>query len=129
VIVEGARDVRALRALGLRGAIEPLNSGAAVFALCERLGRSTARAVILTDWDRRGGQLARRLRDGLAANGVAGLEDVRSRLARLTQKEIQDVESLDTLVARARAALEEGRTAGKPSKRYYAHRPRGRSRK
>jgi len=119
VIVEGVRDVRALRAMGLRGGIEPVNHGKAVFALCERLGRTHKEAVILTDWDRRGGQLARLLRDGLAANGVRPIEGPRSKVARLCQKDIKDVESLDGYVARARSALEEGRTDGKESKHYY----------
>jgi len=35
------------------------------------------------------------------------------------QKDIKDVESLDGYVARARSALEEGRTDGKESKHYY----------
>jgi len=118
VIVEGIRDVRALRALGLRGVVEAVNHGTSVFAMCERLARTAKAAVILTDWDRRGGQIARQLRDGLAANGVRGVEEPRAKLARLCQKEIKDVESLDGHVARARDAVAEGRT-GKESKRYY----------
>jgi len=119
VVVEGARDVRALRALGLRGRIEAVNTGAAVFALCERLGREVSRVILLTDWDRRGGQLARLLREGFAANGVTSLDGVRARITALCQKDIKDVESLDALVARAERAMAEGST-GKESKRWYS---------
>jgi len=70
VIVEGERDVRSLRALGLEGEVIPLNAGVPLFNLAESLSRRHTRAIILTDWDHRGGHLARLLRDALEANQV-----------------------------------------------------------
>jgi len=69
VIVEGVRDVRALRAMGLRGVIEPVNHGKAVFALCERLGRTHKEAVLrhldaLTDEARAVGAVNTIVREG-----------------------------------------------------------------
>src|SRR3990172_6439778 len=96
VVVEGERDVKALRALGLTGEIVTLHRGVTVFHLCERLAADHRRVVILTDWDVRGGQLARLLRDGLAANGVKYDDDLRARLAALCQKDIKAVEDLQT---------------------------------
>ena len=68
IIVEGARDVAALRKLGITKNVHPLNNGKSIFSYCEDLSKRSGSAVILTDWDRRGGQLARMLRDGLEAN-------------------------------------------------------------
>src|SRR3989304_53535 len=91
IIVEGERDVRALRAL----------------------------AILRTDGDVRGGRLARQLRVGLAANAVRSDDEVRARLTKACRKEISDVESLDRFVERI-ASIVEPREGSKPSKRYYA---------
>jgi dTMP kinase len=119
IIVEGERDVRALRALGVVGEIRPINRGSTLFRLCEDIARDHREAVILTDWDVRGGRLARQLRDGLAANAVRYDDDIRARLAKACRKEISDVESLDRLVGRV-ASIVATRERSKPSKRYYA---------
>jgi len=119
VLVEGERDVKALRALGVDGDIRPINRGNSLFRLCEDLSREYRRAIILTDWDVRGGRLARQLRDGLAANGVRYDDDLRARLTNVCRKEISTVESLDRFAERL-AAIVETRDRSKPSKRYYA---------
>src|SRR3972149_3212949 len=82
VIVEGERDRKALEALGIRGDIRVVNRGTSLFRLCEDLAREDRGAIILTDWDERGGRLARQLRDGLAANGVRYDDEIRARLPR-----------------------------------------------
>lgn len=102
VLVEGKKDRRALRGLGLRGKIVRVQNGSSIFELCETLARDHKEVVLLTDWDRRGGQLCRLLREGLAANGVRYNTEVRARLARLTKKEVKDVEGLPSLVERIR---------------------------
>jgi dTMP kinase len=119
IIVEGERDVRALRALGVVGEVRPINRGSTLFRLCEDVARDHREAIILTDWDVRGGRLARQLRDGLAANAVRYDDEVRARLAAVCRKEIADVESLDGFVERV-ASIVETRERSKPSKRYYA---------
>ncbi|MDX1534551.1 MAG: hypothetical protein R3291_02910, partial [Thermoplasmata archaeon] len=60
--------------------------------------------LILTDWDRRGGQLSRLLREALAANDVRANTEIRARLARLCKKEVKDVEGLGRLVGRIRGS-------------------------
>ena len=49
VLVEGEKDVRALRELGLQGEVLPLNSGVSMFNLAEAFSRRHRRAIILTD--------------------------------------------------------------------------------
>ncbi len=100
VIVEGRKDREALRSLGVEGTLVGVHSGTTVFRLCETLAETHSEVLILTDWDRRGGQLSRLLREGLSANDVRANTEIRARLARLCKKEIKDVEGLRRLVAR-----------------------------
>lgn len=100
VIVEGRKDERTLRELGLEGIVIRLNKGLSIFRICEELAKRHDKAVILTDWDRRGGQLSRSLRDGLEANGIQYNENIRAKIAYLCKKDIKDVESLGKHLAR-----------------------------
>lgn len=117
LLVEGEKDETTLRALGIRGAIRRVQGLHTVFTFAERLaGEGVREAVVLTDWDRAGGRLARLLAEALPANGIRADLDLRRRLA-LHAMEIRHVESLDTYLAtlrsRVRAAAEEG-AAGHP---------------
>src|SRR3989449_5783853 len=121
IIVEGEYDRRALRALGLMGAVRLINEGTTIFGLCESIAADHREAIILTDWDVRGGRLARQLRDGLAANGVRFDEELRARLTRHCRKDITDVESLHGFVDRVAERASVGYRQ-RPSKRWYADR-------
>ncbi len=100
IVVEGARDIAALRRLGVVRNVLALNKGKSVIAFCEELSRRSSRAIILTDWDRRGGQLARMLKEGLESNGVKVNERIRTQIVILSKKEVKDMESLPTFVER-----------------------------
>ena len=82
VIVEGRKDERTLRRLGLEGPILRLNKGVSVFSTCEEVSKKHNKVILLTDWDRRGGHLAKLLREGLEANGVKYDDDIRAALGR-----------------------------------------------
>jgi dTMP kinase len=118
IIVEGEYDRRALRALGILGEVRLVNEGSTIFGLCESIASGHREAIILTDWDVRGGRLARQLRDGLGANGVRFDEDLRARLTRLCRKDITDVESLHTFVERVSDHVASGQRQ-RASKRWY----------
>ncbi|TLZ97757.1 MAG: hypothetical protein E6J94_02410 [Methanobacteriota archaeon] len=120
IIVEGEYDRRALRALGVEGDVRLINEGSTIFGLCESIAASHREAIILTDWDVRGGRLARQLRDGLAANGVRFDEELRARLTRLCRKDITDVESLHTFVERVSEHVASGHRQ-RDSKRWYSN--------
>ena len=109
IIVEGNRDVAALRRLGITKNVTALHRGDTIFAFTEEIAKRHRKAVILTDWDRRGGLLARMLREALAANGVAANHTLRARIVILSKKEIKDIESMPTFIARLKAS-----TAGQP---------------
>ena len=120
IIVEGEYDRRALRALGVEGDVRLINEGSTIFRLCESIAASHREAIILTDWDVRGGRLARQLRDALAANGVRFDEELRARLTRLCRKDITDVESLHTFVERVSEHVASGHRQ-RDSKRWYSN--------
>ena len=103
IIVEGARDVAALKKLGITKNVHPLNRGMSVFVFCEDLAKRSRSAVILTDWDRRGGQLARMLKEGLEANGVRVNDRIRTQIVILSKKEVKDIESMPTFIDRLKA--------------------------
>ena len=108
VIVEGRKDERTLRRLGLEGPILRLNKGVSVFSTCEEVSKKHNKVILLTDWDRRGGHLAKLLREGLEANGVKYDDDIRARIAVLTKKDIKDVESLARHLNRLKRIAETG---------------------
>jgi len=105
IIVEGKHDDRSLRAVGLEGEILKINVGQHIFNLCEEWARHHDKAIILTDWDRTGGRLARQIREGLEANGAKYDLDFRARLAMLSKKELKDVEGLAGYLKRLRAEV------------------------
>lgn len=85
VVVEGRRDVEALRKLGVGGTPWTVNVPGTVEDLVDRLAEEAHAkgwrvVVILTDWDRTGGRLAHRLHDGLVGRVPVDME-ARRRLA------------------------------------------------
>jgi 5S rRNA maturation endonuclease (ribonuclease M5) len=96
IIVEGEYDKRSLRALGVTGDIRMINQGSTVFGLCELIAAHHREAIILTDWDVRGGRL-------------------------LCRKDITDVESLHGFVERVAEQASSG-SHQRPSKRWYSER-------
>jgi 5S rRNA maturation endonuclease (ribonuclease M5) len=103
VIVEGRRDVDALRLLGVTNNVVTLSKGVSLFTFCETISREWNSVVLLTDWDRKGGQLARRLKEGFEANGTKVNDSIRMNLVILSKKDIKDIESLPSFVERIRA--------------------------
>jgi dTMP kinase len=97
------RDVAALKKMGITKNVMPLNKGKSVFSFCEDLSKIANAAIVLTDWDRRGGQLARMLKEGLVANGVRVNDRVRTQIVILSKKEIKDMESMPTFIERLKA--------------------------
>ena len=100
ILVEGRKDRMALGIMGINHETREVQSEGGLFPLAESLAREGRRAVILTDWDRTGGQIARNLRDALGANGVPYDDDIRARLSRICRKDIKDVESLPSFYSR-----------------------------
>lgn len=100
VVVEGQRDVTALRLLGLKGRIVTLHRGDPLFLVAEALGAQAQEVVLLTDWDTKGQALFESLRVSLAANGVRVNGAFRDDLRHWIRPTLNDVESLASYVGR-----------------------------
>ena len=94
ILVEGKRDREALIGLGVHSEIYVINDGKSVVETSEIISRRYRSVVILTDWDRTGGRLARAFAEQFVSLGVDYSLEERKELAFLCKKEIKDVESL-----------------------------------
>jgi 5S rRNA maturation endonuclease (ribonuclease M5) len=65
ILVEGDKDVQALRKLGIKGRIIIINTGKSLSDFCDSLVKDYKNIIILTDWDRKGGHLCQILRRNL----------------------------------------------------------------
>jgi 5S rRNA maturation endonuclease (ribonuclease M5) len=108
IIVEGKKDKRALKVLGFKGGIYTINRGMQLFNFCEEISRKHDRVIILTDWDSRGGRIAKILREGFAANSVRYRDDARAKLARICKKDVKDIEGLPKFQDGLKRRIEEG---------------------
>lgn len=100
VIVEGKKDEEALRKLCLNGRI--IRIIGSISSVCEEISKEYKKVIILTDWDKKGGDLCRRLKKYLNANSVKYDDRIRAELTEVCKKEIKDVESLFTYVENLR---------------------------
>lgn len=101
LLVEGLKDIRALEALGIRGDFFTVQASGGPVAAAEYVETHGGKAVLLTDWDRRGNALADQIVSLLS--GDASVDTgIRSELSRLCGGLAKDIESLDSVVARLR---------------------------
>ncbi len=66
IIVEGEKDVEALRLLGMKGIIIPLHSGKELANFCDSLALKYKEIILLTDWDRKGWKLTKAIERNLS---------------------------------------------------------------
>jgi 5S rRNA maturation endonuclease (ribonuclease M5) len=95
IVVEGIKDITALRGLGLTGPIHAL-AGHNIVSLADELADSR-RLLILFDFDRRGGQLTRYLIMQLEGRGVKILHRERHQLRRAFCWRVRVIEGLKPL--------------------------------
>jgi 5S rRNA maturation endonuclease (ribonuclease M5) len=108
IIVEGKKDIAALANIGVTSRMVHLNKGMSILTFLEKLSSNSrpfedighfGTLVIMTDWDRTGGRLASKLKEGCKNLGLNCDLERRRELARLTGKWIRDVESVDSLIS------------------------------
>jgi 5S rRNA maturation endonuclease (ribonuclease M5) len=104
VLVEGRRDVAALDQLGVGGAVEVLNRGSPLLAVCDELASRHRGVTVLTDWDEKGDELARQVAGGLRRASVSVDLETRDALKRLTRGQVHAVEELPSFHRRVVAA-------------------------
>jgi 5S rRNA maturation endonuclease (ribonuclease M5) len=106
LLVEGKRDRGALNLLGVFGEIVQVQTSNGILGIAEDLALRKRKAIILTDWDRKGGQLCLLLKNAFKANGVEFEATTRSRLVRIVSGDIKDVESLPSFFSRLVSQVE-----------------------
>ena len=100
ILVEGKNDRRSLLDLNLSlDTIEVQRDGGPLRA-AEMVYESGKKAIILTDWDDRGGRLAKDLSEQLSALCISYDTNIRKDLRDICIKDIKDVESLHSLYVR-----------------------------
>ena len=99
VVVEGKRDIIALKKLGITGHIET-STHQPLLVFAENLAKDATQIIILTDWDRRGDILADRITTYLQNIGITPDLDIRRRISSLVKREVKDVESLYTYMVK-----------------------------
>ena len=104
VIVEGKRDKAALEMLGLTGEVITFNRGVRVHDFCEHIAENHAEVVLLTDWDREGDALHKKLGRELKGRWEV-FGRFREVLMLMCQKEVKDVEGLPALLRRLEAGM------------------------
>lgn len=101
IVVEGRNDKSALRNLGICGAIES-PGGQSLLHFTDSLASNYDSVIVLTDWDRRGNQLSAQIVRYLQSHDVAIDTGMRSRLKKLVQKDIKDVQGLKRHIVKLR---------------------------
>ena len=99
IIVEGKRDVNALRKIGFVGDIIILHGGKGLYEFCEEISEKFHRVILLMDWDDKGETLNKNVAGYL--NGQwEEFSAFREIIKVLCQKDINDIEGLPTLLDR-----------------------------
>lgn len=84
-----------MRELGVNGNfIKVSGSGLRLFEIAEIAAQSSSRVVILTDFDRKGNQLAKRLSEDIQSLGSHPDLRLRRTIMGITRRFIKDIESL-----------------------------------
>jgi 5S rRNA maturation endonuclease (ribonuclease M5) len=104
IVVEGRKDVESLRSLGIKGEIK-LSSQQPLLDFTEALSGCGKDIVILTDWDRKGGMVARKIIDHLHAYSIIPNTGIRTKIGFLVKKKIKDIESLSRYIEKLRYEL------------------------
>jgi 5S rRNA maturation endonuclease (ribonuclease M5) len=98
IIVEGRRDEAALRKLGIQGTVYCLKAtGEPRFRFIERLDGSK-RVIVLTDFDREGGELGTWLYRELSHRGILADDQTWRKIRGLARTEVRSVEELPSFV-------------------------------
>jgi 5S rRNA maturation endonuclease (ribonuclease M5) len=98
IIVEGKNDIKSLRALGIEGKIISAKTGGkSILDVVSEIEKCTAKEVVmLLDFDRRGKEWTKRLKQNLEKAKIKINLKFWSRLLGLVSTEVKDVEGLAT---------------------------------
>lgn len=99
VIVEGKKDLLALRSLGFTGEIITVHSGKGLYDFCHNISEKFREVILLLDWDDNGDNLQKKI-----SSHLQGLWEefahLRETLRMLCQKDVKAVEDIPVLLKR-----------------------------
>ncbi len=101
IIVEGKKDVKALKRLGFERDIIRIKKNDTIFHIVEDLRGTYEKVIILTDWDSTGGRLSGKIKKACQANIIDYDLEYRREIIKYVKKEIKDVESIPSFINRA----------------------------
>jgi 5S rRNA maturation endonuclease (ribonuclease M5) len=102
ILVEGDKDREALKKLEINGIIISYNKGMSVTNFCDDIANKYDKIIILTDWDKKGGQLCYMLKKNLIGR-VDCITDYRKKIAQKTS--IKTVEGLPSWIETLRKKI------------------------
>lgn len=95
ILIEGRKDEEALQNLGITGNfIKVSGSGLKLFEIAENAVKLSSRVIILTDFDRKGNELAKKLAIDIQNLGSHPDLYIRQGIMGLTYRYIKDIQSL-----------------------------------
>ena len=104
ILVEGSRDVKALRELDVGGQIFKISSKKTALNSLSDLAHYK-KVVIMTDFDRTGDELAKFCSKHLQSLGPKPILDIRKKLKALLHKDVKDIEGLSKFLRGQRNVL------------------------
>ncbi|BCB95232.1 hypothetical protein JZK55_01540 [Dissulfurispira thermophila] len=99
IIVEGKRDIIALRKIGLVGNIIALHRGKGLYEFCDEIAERFHKIILLMDWDEKGENLHRNVSEHLRGMWEE-FSPFREVIKILCQKDIKDIEGIPVLLER-----------------------------
>ena len=95
ILIEGKKDEVALKQLGIEGNfIRVSGSPLKLYEIAEKAAKSSSKIIILTDFDKKGNELAKRLAEDIQALGSHPELSIRRKIMGITRRYIKDIESL-----------------------------------
>ena len=107
ILVEGKKDIEALRALGVEGKIVSVKTGGkSLLSVVSAIENAkTEKIILLLDFDRRGIQATNRLRSNLQRAGIKVDLEAWLALLRSAGKDVKCIEGLNTYLERLRVKI------------------------
>ncbi len=95
ILIEGKKGEEALKTLGINGNIIKVSgSGLKLFEIAEMAVESSSEVIILTDFDKKGNLLAKKLSKDIQSLGSHPDLNIRKNIMNITRRYIKDIESL-----------------------------------
>jgi 5S rRNA maturation endonuclease (ribonuclease M5) len=93
IIVEGEKDIAALRKLELTGELIRFNTGQSVADFCDAIALKYQKIILLTDWDWRGGRLGSQIKKHLENRVECNMSYRQSFAQRCTCRTVEGIPS------------------------------------